>query len=439
MPSERVPELPRELDGVVARALAKRPDDRYPSAGDLGRAAVAAAEHDTVRERERVVGVGAAAPDESPTESGGGPIGTIPASEALTEVERPPGRRTPPRLAIAAGLVALGAAAVIAIGLGMGGDGRDDPGRSASATPSASPTATAPVRPRVAATVEVGRRPNSITVGNGTVFVTSVRNERVTLIDEKTAKLRRPRPTVGTGGIDGDTGLGAVWVISRENALYKLDPVSGRRLGRIALPMAPQTVAAGRGAVWVGMIASVPGTPDVLARIDPSTQEITATFPMTDGIRALVVTPRALWIVHRLAAAVSRFDTSAQARTKRIPIGDNRLADGRLGDAAYGAGAIWVTSPLEDTVSRIDDRTGAKVSSGVGRSPTGISARGRRIWVTSFIDHTITRIDPKTSRPTGRPVDVPLNPYRLAVTGDSVWVASVGRGKIARVRVQPDR
>jgi serine/threonine protein kinase len=41
--SDRVEGLPRGLDDVIARAMAKRPADRYPSAGDLGRAALAAA------------------------------------------------------------------------------------------------------------------------------------------------------------------------------------------------------------------------------------------------------------------------------------------------------------------------------------------------------------------------------------------------------------
>jgi serine/threonine protein kinase len=50
------------LDPVIRRALAKDPADRYPSAGDFGRAAVAAARGEAVTEPEHVVGTGEAAP-----------------------------------------------------------------------------------------------------------------------------------------------------------------------------------------------------------------------------------------------------------------------------------------------------------------------------------------------------------------------------------------
>ncbi len=53
---------PREFDRVIARALAKAPDDRYPSTGDLGRATLGAARGEPVTESERSVAVGPAAP-----------------------------------------------------------------------------------------------------------------------------------------------------------------------------------------------------------------------------------------------------------------------------------------------------------------------------------------------------------------------------------------
>jgi serine/threonine protein kinase len=50
------------LDPVIRRAMAKDPSDRFPSAGDLGRAAVAATRGEAVTEPEHPVGTGEAAP-----------------------------------------------------------------------------------------------------------------------------------------------------------------------------------------------------------------------------------------------------------------------------------------------------------------------------------------------------------------------------------------
>src|SRR5690349_10853017 len=68
---------PEAFDAVVERALAKNPDERYPSAGDLGRAARAAAANEQPAQRERLVAKGAAAPVESPTVSAARPQATV--------------------------------------------------------------------------------------------------------------------------------------------------------------------------------------------------------------------------------------------------------------------------------------------------------------------------------------------------------------------------
>src|SRR3954470_14287556 len=59
--------IPTEFEAVLARALAKDPAGRYPSAGDLGRAAVAAARGETPTDELRSVARGAAAPQDTPT------------------------------------------------------------------------------------------------------------------------------------------------------------------------------------------------------------------------------------------------------------------------------------------------------------------------------------------------------------------------------------
>jgi serine/threonine protein kinase len=59
--SELVPGLPPEFDTVVERALAKQPGARYPSAGDLARAALAAGQGSHPTAPERSVAAGAAA------------------------------------------------------------------------------------------------------------------------------------------------------------------------------------------------------------------------------------------------------------------------------------------------------------------------------------------------------------------------------------------
>ena len=132
--------VPPEFDRVLARALAKAPEARYPSAGDFGRAALAAAEGRSVTEAERSVARGAAAP--SPTVrregklwSGEQPVAAPPAAEPGPAQTPPPIRRYRSRRrrlwAWLTGVTAVAAAAV-AIAVVPGGAGTPPPGAPVS-------------------------------------------------------------------------------------------------------------------------------------------------------------------------------------------------------------------------------------------------------------------------------------------------------------------
>jgi Protein kinase domain len=149
-PSLHATAAPMALDDVVIRAMSKQPGDRYPSAGDLGRAAVAALSGSRPDLPERTVATGAAATREAETVAPKGE-GEEPGTAATRRVEPTaatrrlgpasdeggsPARRRRAALLGAAGLAIAAGIAVAAIALAGGEEG----GGSTAGTTVASPT-----------------------------------------------------------------------------------------------------------------------------------------------------------------------------------------------------------------------------------------------------------------------------------------------------------
>ncbi|HEX2102567.1 MAG TPA: serine/threonine-protein kinase, partial [Solirubrobacteraceae bacterium] len=94
---------PHALEAVVWRALAKDPDHRFPSAGDLGRAALAAVGRAAAAPRERRVATGAAAPAEVETAASPDQAPTVPADRPSSPPPRRGARRPAWAWALAGG------------------------------------------------------------------------------------------------------------------------------------------------------------------------------------------------------------------------------------------------------------------------------------------------------------------------------------------------
>ena len=112
---ELCPDLPREFDDVVRRAMAKDPSERYPSAGDLGQAALVAAGGLRRASPWSVVATGEAAPLTGGQTADGQPADALAAAPRAAAPERAAaGRADTLRWTVALAMLAIVAVGMIA-------------------------------------------------------------------------------------------------------------------------------------------------------------------------------------------------------------------------------------------------------------------------------------------------------------------------------------
>ena len=428
-PSAVVTNVPRGFDAVIARALAKAPDDRFPSAGDLGRAAAAVAAGAAVGATERRVAVGAAAPEEAPTLTSRGEEQTA----RLSPDRRDRGRLLP--AAIAAAAVAIAGAGALWLTGRDGSPGGEAPSASGAATPTATASATkrAPAATRPIRTV---RRPNVFALVGDKLWVAGYPEASQDRIDIRTGRVARNRARAGASAAGGLV-TGRTWwlALSTEQLVVELDGRSGRVLRELRFPVGrPKAIVRLGATLWVGLGAVTAGGPGYLAAVDRATGAIRRTVPIQHGVAALCAAKGSLWVAHRHRNGVQRL-----SGTDATPIGD-RIPVGRDPQAMdYGAGKIWVANRSSNTVSRLDPDIdiGDPATIVVGREPRGVLVHRGVVYVSNFTGSTITRIDARTGRRLGKSIPVGLNPFALAARGNTLWVSNVADSTVQALPITP--
>jgi YVTN family beta-propeller protein len=407
-PTLKRPELTAAVDPVLAEAMAKKPEDRYGSAGDLS---TALREALTRPPTGRPVGMGT--------------------------------RRRRRLIATAAGVVVV--AAVVSVVVASLG-GRPAPG--SSPTQSASPGSSARASPLHGALVEVDPSTRAV--------VQTIRN----LVAGHIATDTKPRVVIGEGGIwllgagstglvyvdprsgkatpfrvehfvdDLDVGLHAVWV-ARDLAkaqhlqyyIARVDPATRDLIRNIPLPASsgssPPRAGVGSGSVWAGDGGSV-------VRIDPTTNKIVKVIPVEGSVDLLAVGPGRVWVADQLTNLISEIDP----RTNQVV---HTLALQATPDAmAADADGLWVLNQSAHFLTEISAASGtAQNPISVGKDPSAVAFGGGKVWVANLGDGTVMEIDPATREvvktiPVGGPAGA------LAVDPDtgSLWVYLAGQSLV---------
>ena len=411
--SEAPGHLPAELDPVVRRAMAKDPAARYLSAGDLGRAALAAVEGRTITQVERSVATGDAAPSATAT---GTRVraGVPPAAPATaTPAAAPPAparpRRVPVLAAAGLGLVAL--LAVLAVAGVFSGNGAS--GGQGSAFDEGAVTVT-PI------TVD---SPGGLALGGGGLWVTSHDTDRVSRIDLASGKTGQPI-AVGDGPAGVAVGDGAVWVVNGDaGTVSKVDIGRGEVVGNpIDLPSTSNgdSIAAGQGRVWV----VTPEDGKVVAIDASSGQPASAISPPDGTAGELAYGEGGLWVVGD-HGTVTRVDPASGKPGTPVKVARKIPPDGPFrGEIAVGEGAVWVAALDDETVIRLDPRTGKVVKTIPFKDGVegDIAAGADGVWVVNE-SGALVRIDPRTNAASGTLPAGTSGTNDMTAGADAIWIA----------------
>ena len=182
----------------------------------------------------------------------------------------------------------------------------------------------------------------------------------------------------------------------------RIDVTTGKVAATIPLKVpnlqCESSVGAGDGAVW--LISRAPGR--VLVKVDPTTNAVTATFPMPPE------------------------DPQGQ-----------HPPDMDFGGVRAGYGGVWIADQGEDALLRMSPADGsivAHIALGSGSGPRFLAVGEGSIWVLNQADGTVSRVDPKTNSVVARihASSTPVDGGDIAVGCGAVW-ARLSDELVARI------
>ena len=372
----------RELDPVVAKAMAKRPSDRYASAGEFARAA------------RHVAGVTS--------------------GERQAATPRSPRGRI---LLVAGALAAALAAAGLALALSSGDDGTppSDPAATGSLT-----NVVQRIDPRTGEVMQsiggINQKAENLRVsgfaaGEGGLWVTNFAN--LQHVDPVSGTVRA-NVSIQSPFLTPIVAFRIVW-IATDDAVERINPATDELLRPIGLEQLsgiaiPPYIAAGEGAVWVVL-------DKVLSQIDPATNEIVHETTPVPGSTGIAVGEGAVWVIDKLTGSLTAIDpATGEARASAdLP--------GNLDDVVAGGGSVWVLDRAVGTVSVVDPQSLTEDATvRVGDEEQNLVFGAGAVWLADGPATTLSRIDPVTRELTTYPMAGPVVDVAVDQDTGTLWV-----------------
>lgn len=222
-------------------------------------------------------------------------------------------------------------------------------------------------------------------------------------------------------------------------------PLADRLEAEIAVEGSPDWPLAAFNSIWV-LAPDLPlvddsATPNLI-RIDPATNEVTATIPLPDRLcQGFTASEDAIWAC--AADALIRIDPATNEITDTVPVTGAQYAY----RPAAGGGYLWFLGSSDfvaDTVIALD--FGAKSTRTFRQSGTvaGMAYAFDALWLTIPAEGAVVRFDPVTEEMEVHTTDLP-NPTGIVAGPDSLWVSlhganedQAGAGDTQLVRIDPE-
>jgi YVTN family beta-propeller protein len=160
--------------------------------------------------------------------------------------------------------------------------------------------------------------------------------------------------------------------------------------------------------------------------IDPGRPAITAQYRTSSGPGAVAEGAGSVWVASPGEGTVSRIDPEAN-RVETIDVGPAPAA------LAFGGGSLWVAGGEDGAVAQVDPAVNRVVQRvPVGNGLRAIAVGYGALWAATALDGEVVRVDLRSARVTRR-IAVGGQPIALTTGAGAVWVAGEESGTVARI------